>query len=94
MLDGPNCQSPSQIHEVEREYSGLMDETERLSSVVTELFVRLRPVICDIPSPGGAIKVDAECGCYSEIGNGIRAASDRLRVDVARLRDLIETLAV
>lgn len=79
--------------EIAREHSDLMIETERLAGTVKELIDKLRPVIRAVPSP------ESGCGpkredCYSELGNGIRAASERLRAETARLRDVLETLAV
>jgi hypothetical protein len=79
--------------EVAREHSDLMNETERLAGTVKELLDRLRPVIRAVPSPECGVGPKRE-DCYSELGNGIRAASDRLRSEISRLRDVVETLAV
>lgn len=79
--------------EVAREHSDLMNETERLAGTVKELIDRLRPVIRAVPTPESGVGPKRE-DCYSELGNGIRAASERLRAETARLRDVLETLAV
>lgn len=79
--------------EIAREYSDLMSETERLACTVKELIERLHPVIRAIPSQENSTGPKRE-DCYSELGNGIRAASERLRTETARLRNVLETLAV
>lgn len=90
LAEAPQC---SPMPEVAREHSELMTETERLAGTVKELIDKLRPVIRAVPSSeSGAWPAREEC--YSELGNGIRAASERLRTETARLRDVLQTLAV
>ena len=90
LAEAPQCMPTP---EVAREHSDLMTETERLAGTVKELIDKLRPVIRAVPSPESGVGPKRE-DCYSELGNGIRVASDRLRAETARLRDVLETLAV
>lgn len=83
-----------EVREIEREHADLMREVESLASAVNYMVQRLAPVIKQVPATAQMEKAVPAPGCYSELGNAIREATERLRVTVARVRETTDSLAV
>ncbi|MGL4573568.1 MAG: hypothetical protein ACRCV9_02135, partial [Burkholderiaceae bacterium] len=81
------------LPEVARERADLMIETDRLAGAVKELIDKLWPVIRAAPPTEIIVGTKRE-DCDSQLGIEIREASDRLRTETARLRCVLEALAI
>ena len=91
---GSAGQVPKPESEIQREQRGLAQNTEALAQTVTTLIERLSPVIMQKPQAVPGTERDKEEGCYSEVARGIGAARMCVQSQTARLRDVIESLAI
>ena len=85
---------PTSIPEIAREHQMLRESVEALGGVVSALHERLRPVVLQRPqvvAGGTGVK---EQDCYSDLGQGINAATAGIRSNAERLHELLHSLAV
>lgn len=86
--------APTPMPEIAREHQMLRESVEALGGVVSALHEKLRPVVLQRPQEAGTGAGTKELDCYSELGQGINAATAGVRSHVERLTDLLHSLAV
>lgn len=91
---GEVMNAPAPIPEIAREHQMLRESVEALGGVVSALHEKLRPIVLQRPQAVGTGTGTKEQGCYSELGQGINAATAGIRSHAERLHDLLNSLAV
>ena len=91
---GEATAAPLPTPEIAREHQMLRESVEALGAVVAALHDKLHPVVLQHPQDISAGAPTKEQECYSELGQGINAATAGIRSHADRLRGLLHSLAV
>jgi len=91
---GDAMAAPVPMPEIAREHQRLRESVEALGGVVSALHEKLRPVVLQQPTAVGNGACAKEQDCYSEVGQGINAATAGIRAHAERLHELLHSLAV